>query len=185
MEIRAGKLRIRQERVLSAGECQGIIDALVPELVPSRFASRRLAMIEDGALPYSPHLRAMVARFAEVDALEHQELWTGVRCARYDHQGPGVALSSEVPELEGRRTHGALLYLSDGAGGETEFPGAGLTITPEAGVLIVWTVGAGHELAPLAEPVWSLTTWVRSEPAPDPSEEITVRRSVVSLVPSA
>lgn len=192
MELRVptphGELRLRQERVLNAGECAQIVSALAPTLRESRVPSQELARIDDETLPYCEHLRSLVARLTGVPELEHQEPWTGVRSGPSDVtvRGPADLAGPVLDNLlrPGKRTHTAVLYLAgfgDGSGA-IELPTPGLIVTPEPGILIVWNAIFGHQQLPVVEPGWVLTTWVRDQPQPVPADEATVRQPVLAPV---
>lgn len=99
----------------------------------------------------------------------HQEPWELIRYKQGERYDVHFDYSAST-----RRLFSVLLYLQAPiAGGETNFPAAGLSIKPVQGKLVIWNNTTNGFLEPqsrhAAQPVlqgekWSLITWLREQP---------------------
>ena len=178
--------------ILTAEECNAIIEVAAPKLAPSSMAGRRIGeriqtrartssecWLASDEFPEGVQLRLLqIVATTTGKPVEHIET---LRVVRYKigefyraHQD-WFPQPQERFEEGGQRTHSAVLYLrKPEAGGETYFPVLKLRVEPRAGRLLVWnnldqdnnpSPEALHEATPpTAGTKWVLTTWVREHP---------------------
>lgn len=172
--IHVGPIAFVEQRVLSAGECEAIVECL--ELRRGRHA------LTDDELPYAPHLRAIIAEVTHHPP-EHQEPWVAyeIRAGVDERPHRDYLERDDVRRARpgGERLWGALLFLtSRGMGGGQAFPALGVRVASEAGILLVWNLADGthralpeslrQPVAPMAGSEHGLLTWVRQGPADAP-----------------
>jgi prolyl 4-hydroxylase len=180
--------------VLSAEECDKLIDLARPRLKPStvvdpvtgeniaaEYRSSEAMFFRPGETPF---VAALEARFTAIMNLpiEHGE---GMQVLRYgpgncyaphvDFLVPGTEATDHSLRRSGQRVSSLVAYLNDvPGGGETTFPHAGLSVSPVRGnaVYFEYCNGRGqvdatslHAGAPVMDgEKWVVTKWMRERP---------------------